>query len=305
MLLRNGILLIVFIFLNAVHAKEVAFSFDDAPMRKMALYSGKQRTERLLSVLREHQIQAVFFTLTNNFSRENGLERMKLYDKAAHLIANHTHTHPNFDKTSLKDFKDDFDKAHARLTQFNNFRAWFRYPMLRHGDTLEKRDGMRAHLDKNGYQHGYVTLDIQDWFMADLLNKALAKGKKINEEKLCSAYAELIWDTMSFYDSKAIELLKRSPKHMLLLHENDLAALCLDSLIKKIKTNNWTIISPEIAMQDEIYNVRAENLFSNNGHIAALYFEKKGVKLYDPWSYPWKDGELLRNEFKRRKVFVD
>lgn len=300
-----SVLLSLLLFLNVASSKELSFSFDDAPMRKMVLYDAKQRTERLLIILKENQIQAVFFSITSNFSSENGLERMNMYDKGGHIIANHTHTHPNYDKTTFKDFKDDFEKAHAELAQFKNFKAWFRFPMLRHGDTLEKRDTMREHLKTRGYKEGYVTLDIQDWFMADLLNKALAKGKKMNEQNLCAAYADLIWDTISFYNSKAIELLNRSPKHTLLLHENDLAALCLETLIKKIKSKDWFIITPEIAMEDEIYKMRAQNLFSNNGQIASLYFEKKGIKLYDPWSHPWNDGELIKKEFERRKVFSD
>lgn len=304
MLLRNIFIFSIFLVSTASHSNQVALSFDDAPMRKMEINSGKARTERLLSVLQKYKIQTVFFSVTSNFDTDDGLERMKLYDEAGHFIANHTHTHPNFDETPTDDFIDNFNKAHMQLTQFKNFKAWFRFPMLRHGNTLQKRDAMRAHLQKNKYKDGYVTLDIQDWFMADLVNKGLKEGRKINEEALCTAYSELIWDTMLFYDSKAVELLNRSPKHMLLLHENDLAALCLESLITKIVSKNWSIISPDSAMQDEIYSLQPSTLFSNNGQIAALYFEKKGIKIYDPWSHPWNDGELIRKEFDRRKVFI-
>jgi ATP-dependent Clp protease ATP-binding subunit ClpA/peptidoglycan/xylan/chitin deacetylase (PgdA/CDA1 family) len=182
MLLRNIFIFSIFLVSTASHSNQVALSFDDAPMRKMEIYSGKARTERLLSVLQKYKIQTVFFSVTSNFDTDDGLERMKLYDEAGHFIANHTHTHPNFDETPTDDFIDNFNKAHKQLTQFKNFKAWFRFPMLRHGNTLQKRDAMRAYLHKNKYKEGYVTLDIQDWFMADLVNKGLKEGRKINEE---------------------------------------------------------------------------------------------------------------------------
>ena len=90
---------------------------------------------------------------------------------------------------------------------------------------------------------------------------------------------------------------------MLLLHENDLAALCLDTLIEKIKVKGWKIISPVDAIKDPIYSKRPNTLFNGNGQIAALYHEAKGVKLYDPWSHPWENGKLIRKEFDRRGVF--
>ena len=130
--------------------------------------------------------------------------------------------------------------------------------------------------------------------MADRANKVIKERRKLNKEEHGNAYSALIWDTMLFQNSKVGELLNRSHKHMLLLHENDLAALCLESLITKIVSNNWSIISPDSAMQDEIYGIQPSQLFSNNGQIAALYFEKKGIKIYDPWSHPWNDGELIR-----------
>lgn len=287
------------LLLTMTFAGEVALTFDDAPMWDMPTYSGLKRSEVFIKTLRKHKIQTVFFANSGKYN----LSRISNYDEAGHLIANHSHTHPDYHKISTKDYIENFNKADIALRQFKNFRPWYRYPYLSHGETIKKRDAMRNHLTKKKYKNGYVTLDIQDWYMASLFNKAVTDKKKINKKKLCKAYSELIWDTMSYYDSKAIELLKRSPRHMLLLHENDLAAVCLETLITKIKSNGWKIISPEIAMEDEIYKIRPNTLFQNNGQIAALYHEAKKIKLYDPWAHPWDGGKLISEEFKKRKVF--
>ena len=272
-------------------------------MRNSALFSGNERTEMLTSMLNKYHIQAAFFVITSKLSKDNGLQRMNQYNDAGHIIANHTHKHHNFDVTSIKTYIANFNTADNLLKQFSNFKPWFRYPMLRHGNTIKKRDAMREHLSKQGYLNGYVTLDIQDWFMASLVNNHLYSGKTVNKVKLCHAYSEIIWDTIEFYDTKSQEILQRSPKHMLLLHENDLAALCLEKLMLKIKNKGWDIISPTEVITDEIYGLQPNTLFNNNGQIAALYFKATGIKLYDPWAFPWNDGELIRNEFKRRGIF--
>jgi peptidoglycan/xylan/chitin deacetylase (PgdA/CDA1 family) len=284
-------------------AGELALSFDDAPMRDMNLYSGKERADILIKKLKKYKIQTVFFSVAGNLAQEDRLARMKHYDMANHLIANHTLTHPDFNKTPLIDYIQGFDKADTLLRQFKNFRPWFRFPYLKQGNSLVKRDTMRKHLKKKGYKNGYVTLDIQDWFMAKLLNLGIKNGQVLQENNMCRAYAEMIWDSISYYDAKAIELLKRSPKHFLLLHENDLAALCIDKLIDKIRANNWKVISPDEAMKDPIYEKQVDNLFSNNGQIGALYYESKKTYLGEPWSTPWEDGKLIKAEFKKRKVF--
>lgn len=286
-----------------VDAKEVSLTFDDAPMADSSLYSGDERTRILIDVLKKHRIQTVFFSISGNLEKSNGLERMKRYVDAGHLIANHTHTHPNYNQLSFKDYAENFDKADSALRGFKTFRPWFRFPMLKHGETIEKRDQMRNHLRIKKYLNGYVTLDIQDWFMASLLSEGVKANKKVNQNNMCNAYAELISETMEFYEKKAVEILKKSPKHMLLLHENDLAALCVTTLIQKITSLGWKIISPDEAMTDEIYKRDPHTLFNDNGLIAALYHEKKGEKIHDPWSFPWDDGKLIRNEFNKRKVF--
>lgn len=286
-------------------AKEVAFTIDDAPMRDMAIYSGDQRASILIDTLKSHNIQTVFFSIRRNLSFPKRADRMQKYTDAGHFIANHTHTHPhpNFDQTSINAYIQDFNEAHDILSSFKSFRSWFRFPMLRHGNTIEKRNSMRRYLKEMGYQIGYVTLDIQDWFMASLVDEGVKAGKVVDKENLCSVYSDLIFDTMEYYNSKAVELLKRSPKHTLLLHENDLIALCLESLIQKVQTHGWKIISPEEAYSDPIYQSSPNTLFNNNGLIAALYHEARNEKIYDPWSHPWNNGQLTRGEFQRRRVF--
>lgn len=141
--------------------------------------------------------------------------------------------------------------------------------------------------------------------MASLVNRHIQNGGKIDEKRLCKAYSGMLWDTIDYFHQQSLKHLGRSPKHMILLHENDLAALCLEVLVKKIKSQKWKIISPESAMKDPIYAIKPKTMNNNDGQVSALIHEKKGIEIADPWSHPWNDGKLIKDEFEKRKVFIE
>ena len=70
----------------SIHAKEVVLTFDDAPIGDMSVYSGNERTRVLIEVLERHKIKTVFFSISSNLKKSNGLERMNKYQAAGHFI---------------------------------------------------------------------------------------------------------------------------------------------------------------------------------------------------------------------------
>jgi hypothetical protein len=129
-------------------------------------------------------------------------------------------------------------------------------------------------LDKNGYHDAYVTVDNFDWSMDDLFQKSVKAKKKIDFELLGKTYVEALYDSVVFYDELANKVLGRSPKHIILLHENDLAALYIDHFVYYLKKNGWKIISPEESYDDDIAKRRPETLHNKDGRIAAIAAEK-------------------------------
>jgi hypothetical protein len=61
---------------------------------------------------------------------------------------------------------------------------------------------------------------------------------------------------------------------VLLLHENDLAALFLEDLILLLKDKGWRIISPAEAYTDPIAQEIPDVLFNNQGRLGAIAFAK-------------------------------
>jgi hypothetical protein len=121
-----------------------------------------------------------------------------------------------------------------------------------------------------GYTNGYVTVDNADWYMDVVLQEAVKAGKKVNHANLKRAYIDALWDSIVFCDDLARKVIGRSPKHVLLLHKNDLAALYVKDLVDYIRSKGWAIISPQEAYQDPIASVIPDTLVNNNGRIAAI-----------------------------------
>ncbi|MDJ0840604.1 MAG: polysaccharide deacetylase family protein [Acidobacteriota bacterium] len=262
-----------------LQAGEIALSFDDAPMGQGPYLTGPQRTETLIRKLEELDIpQVVFFCTTRGMDKNEGDRRLAAYAEAGHLLANHTHTHPRIAVVGADAFSADIRKAHERLKDLPGFVPWFRYPLLNQGRTEAEQAAIQASLDDMGYRRGYVTVDNYDWALNMHVQRARRDGKTVDMEGLKRVYVETMWACIVFYDQMARETLGRSPRHVLLLHENDLAALFIDALVNHIRAEGWKIISPTLAYRDELARIKPKKL-CHQGRVVCLAQEARSVKL--------------------------
>ncbi len=273
--------LILLCLLNQAQAKQIALSFDDAPRAATGYLSGPERATKLLSALKDNDVeQTVFFAVSKNLDDE-GRARLKRYSQAGHIIANHTHTHPDLNKVRLEEYIQNIEQADMALRPYLTFRKWLRFPYLREGDTDTKRDGVRDYLQQTGYFNAYITLNNYDWYIEKLFQDSITQGSKIDMPALQKLYVSTLIESIHYYDGMAREHIKRSPKHILLLHENDIAALFVGHLIKRLKSLGWEIIPIEEAYQDNISNFKIERTLKYNpgriGEIAIQNGQTKGL----------------------------
>jgi peptidoglycan-N-acetylglucosamine deacetylase len=288
---------LLFTFLST--AQEIALSFDDAPRGDGKYFTGEKRTKILVDKLNQLNIKTVFFCNTRGIDIE-GKKRLEMYSAAGHLIANHSHSHRNLDTTPADFYLNDIAEADKILSKYDNFVKWFRYPFLREGKTIERRDSVKNGLEEMAYINGFVTIDNYDWYMEYLFQTALKENKKINFEKLKQIYIEVLWDCIKFYDNIAMQSLGRSPKHMLLLHENDLAALFITDLVEHIRKNGGKIISPEEVYEDPIATNVPDVILNNQGRVAAI---AKSLGYEGSLSHPTEDEKYLEELFDKKKIF--
>ncbi len=240
-------------------AQTVSFTFDDGPtVDSTPLMTAAERNEALMAHLREKGVQAMFFvTLKNGADRPEGLALVKRLSDAGQLLANHTVTHPDFnaETTSLDVFAQEILACDEVIRTLPGYRRVFRFPFLREGAAISKRDGIRMFLREQGYRIGYVSIDTSDWLLDQKLRRALVSNPALD----LSAWRELhlagLWDNAQAYERLARQLYGREVKHVLLLHHNLTNALFLGDVIDMFRARGWKIVSPDEAFEDAAYQV--------------------------------------------------
>jgi peptidoglycan-N-acetylglucosamine deacetylase len=262
-------------FSHLAYSKEIAITFDDSPRHAKGYFDGNTRSKKLIDELRSHHVkQVAFFSVSERLNKE-GIERLNRYAKAGHIIANHTHSHPNINQLTLENFSQDFLMAHNKLKSFDNYSKLFRFPYLREGDTRLKRDGMRQLLQEHGYRNAYITLNNYDWYIEVLFQRAIKKGEEVDMGRMKAFYVDTLMESIEYYDQMAVTRLGRSPKHVLLLHEMDISALFIGDLVDELRKRGWSIISPLEAYKDEIADYQIDTpLKYNPGRIGEIARDK-------------------------------
>ena len=240
-------------------AKRIALTFDDVPRGRGAFLTPDERARRLITGLETAGVeQAAFFLNPGHLGARDGVgvggeRRIAAYVAAGHVIANHTNTHPHLGDLTAEAYLADIDLAERWLAGRPGYRPWFRYPFLDEGGRDKaKRDAVRAGLAERGLRDGYVTAEASDWLMERNAIDAAAAGKTIDRAGLRDLYVESHVEAAEFADALMVRTIGRSPVHVMLLHETDLAALFLPDLVAGLRAKGWTIVTADAAYADPI-----------------------------------------------------
>ena len=279
--------------------RTIALTFDDATRGDGSFFTGEERTARLIEELsRAGVAEAMFFVTTRNVERagESGPERLHAYTDAGHVLGNHSHSHQWLWRTETDDYIADLDIAIEALRAYRNVQPFYRFPFLDEGRETEKRDTLREALRQRQLKNGYVTVDTYDWHLVTLAKEARDAGAEFELDDLRDLYVDVITRSTEFYDALAQDLLGRSPHHVLLLHENDLAALFIGDLVAELRRRGFRIIPATEAFRDPIAEREPDTLFLGQGRVAALAHEA-GAPPRELVS-PTEDEDYLRARFE-------
>jgi peptidoglycan/xylan/chitin deacetylase (PgdA/CDA1 family) len=251
-------------------AREIALTFDDAPTPNSALMSGGERTDKLIKALKNTSVPDALFFIKADYIDEKTKTRMEKYTRAGFHLANHSYSHRSANDITADDYLADVYRGKLLLSKFDNLLPYHRFPYLHYGATLPVIENYQAALADMGYRDGYVTIDNFDWYINALLVKAVEQGQAIDYAAASRFYVDTLYQAIEFYDKLAVETLGRSPKHIMLLHENDAAALFIEDLINHLRAAGWKIIAPQEAYQDAIAADFPATAFQKQGRIAAI-----------------------------------
>jgi peptidoglycan-N-acetylglucosamine deacetylase len=272
-------------------APQFSITMDDFHWQNAVKLTGAERNQSILDTLRTHSIKAMLFVIARNVEGEEGKQLLNTWDHAGHVIANHTYSHPNLNAPTVdvKAYQDEILRAEALLKDFPRFRKYFRFPMLKEGDTAAKRDAIRGFLAQHGYRVGHVTIDDSDWLIDQRLTARLKSDPNADVKPYRDYYLEHIWSRAEYYDSLARRVLGYPVKHTLLVHFNLLNGLFLGDLIAMFKSKGWQPIDAEEAFSDPVFAAKPKVLPAGESIIWSLAKEK-GI-LPKPARYPAEDGD--------------
>lgn len=296
------VLVLSLLLSSIVSAREIAFTFDDAPTPDSALMTGQERTSRLIDTLIAAKVPDALFFVKADYINKDTQKRLAQYAAAGFHLANHSYSHKSASELGALDYPTDVYKAHLLLKPLSNFLPYHRFPYLHYGKDVAAITSLQQTLTELGYKDGYVTIDNFDWYISSLLTKAAEEKKTIEYDKARKFYVDMLYESIEFYDAIAKKSLGRSPQHVMLLHENDAAALFVGDLIAHLRAKGWKIISPQQAYQDPIARNFPNIAFHKQGRVAAIA-NSKGVPESE-LRHASENAEYIDKAFAAAKIIV-
>jgi peptidoglycan-N-acetylglucosamine deacetylase len=271
-------------------APQIAITLDDFNLFGASPEVARKRNHALLDALSARSnLKAAAFPSGRNIDSELGKSLVREWGEAGHMICNHTYSHWFYPSRSVDEFSRDVLRLEPLIQDMAGFTRRFRFPMLKEGDTVARRDGMRAFLKKHGYRMGYVTVDASDWYIDQRLRARLAQSPKADVSAYKDYYLNHLWDRASFYDDLSRKALGRSVKHTLLIHHSILNELFLGDVLGMLQSKGWRLINAHEAFTDSVFSAEPDILPAGESIIWAL--AKESRKLNDVLRYPGEDAE--------------
>jgi peptidoglycan-N-acetylglucosamine deacetylase len=273
-------------------APQFSITMDDFHWHNAVKLTATERNQAILDTLHANSIKAALFVIGRNIDSDEGKQLLTPWDKAGHLIGNHTYSHRNYNAsaTVIEEYQQDILRAESLLKDFPRFRKFFRFPLLKEGDTAAKRDAMRTFLERNRYRNGHVTIDNSDWLIDQKLAARLKTDAAADVKPYRDYYMEHMWTRAEYYDALARRVLGRSVKHTVLVHFNLLNGLFLGDLIAMFKSKGWQPIDAEEAFRDPVFSAKPRVLPAGESIVWSLAKGKGAIA--KSLRYPAEDGEV-------------
>lgn len=277
-------------------APQFSITMDDFFWQNALKLSGAQRNQAILETLSKHKTKAALFVIGRNVEEDEGKQLLSAWDRAGHLIANHTYSHRNLNAADadVKAYQDDILRAEVLLKDFPRYARYLRFPFLKEGDTVAKRDAMRAFLAQHNYRNGHVTIDASDWYIEQRMTARLESDPAVNLKPYRDFYLEHMWERAQYYDKLSQRVLGYQPKHTVLVHFNLLNALFLDDLIAMFKAKGWQPVDAEEAFTDPVFASKPNVIPAGESLIWSLAKEKG-----TPLRYPAEDSKYEAERMKK------
>jgi peptidoglycan-N-acetylglucosamine deacetylase len=279
--------LVLVLFATSGCGQSLALTFDDG-LDPRAQPEAAAWNQSILDGLARANVRSMLLPACNRVESVQGMRLVHAWARAGHSIANHTFSHWNLAsrEVTAEAFIADVEKCDRLLRDLQGWTPRLRFPYLKEGDTVEKRDTVRQWLTRNGYRAAPVSIDASDWYYNDRFLAWRKSHPNGDVAAYRNAYLAHLWDRANYYDELSKRVLRRAVKHVLLLHTNAINATFISDVIAMFRSRGWTIVGAEEAFGDPAYASAPDTIPAGESILWALA-KQAGV---EGLRYPPEDG---------------
>jgi len=284
---------------GALYAQEIAFTFDDLPSHG-ELPPGETRLDvanLILATLKANHMPPTWGMVNGIGTTQdpNGAAVLKAWRAAGQPLGSHTWSHMSLTDHTAEEFEQDIARNEPlleSLMQGENWR-WLRYPFLQEGDTLEKRNAVRAYLRAHGYTIAQVSMGFGDYLWNSPYARCVVKGDQEKSiEWLRASYLAAAEADVTASRDLAHQVYGRDVPYVLLLHIGAFDAKMLPELIALYRNKGYTFVSLPEAEKDPAYGDDPGLAGKYGGPLLEQMATAKKLK-FPPSSKPEKELEAL------------
>jgi len=276
------------------HARELVIAFENTLQASTSL-DAMARSQMLVRNLATAGVPQAMFLIKTKGIDQKDKARIGLYSDKGHLLVNAGHDHSLVSKSDLYVYEIGILKANRILESYAGYKQHVHFSYLHEAGDVNLQRGLAEFLHERGYLPvftGFNSWRGADQYLDQLYQKKIRSNRHVDMAVLEKTYVEFIAQSLTQQDAQAFNLLGYSPRQVLVLQENDLAAYFIVALVDRLVEQGWTIIAAERAQDDPVANPIHANGWGANGYLNSI------TRLRDePVAYPRVLGE--------RKALID
>jgi peptidoglycan/xylan/chitin deacetylase (PgdA/CDA1 family) len=253
--------------------RTIAVTVDDLPINGSdpGLAGLKDLNDRLLAALKRHAVPALGFLNESKLYRpgevDGRIALLAAWREDGLELGNHTYSHPSFDRVGRAAYEEEVIRGETitrlLLERYPGPLRFFRHPFLEAGRDPTEKALFEAFLARRGYTVAPVTVDPWDWYFSYRYAVAKRRGDADLAGRVAAAYLDHCDASFEYSETFARLLFGRDIAHVLLIHENELAADHFDALAERIKRRGYRFVPLDEAMADPAY--RHEDRYAGGG----------------------------------------
>lgn len=269
---------------NLLARTEIAITVDDLPGwpdDQGRMETPTEVASGVIDALKAHSVPDVYGFINASQLKDDPKSEavLKLWRSSGFFLGNHTYTHPDLNKTSVKLYEKDILRNEPSLELFADETDWkyFRYPFLSEGENLKKKETIRKFLLGRGYKIAEVSMDFDDWAFNDAYLRCLKKrdiltAERLKEKYLDAAYRELVSSV------KLSNVLFHRPVPLVLLdHMNRLNSMMFPALLDMFEKQGVKFIPMTEALKDPVYVNEPSPPYPGDGSYFEQIMAAKGL----------------------------